>query len=339
MTLAATAGAAAYPEPYDEVQPVPLVTGQRTAVDSLSLTLKSVLEAYGRHTDYDTVACVTGNAFAPAVDKRIACGSFWHLQAPMSTKGLVTAGKVLGFSVEPVAPATDPQAPELVRKALLKGEKVIADGGWNVPEFRGTAGQITSVADDGSLTGTPAFSVSEAVVAEPIDFWILSPSTATLSSWTANHEIIHMAVDRINGNAVYQGCENCRFGVNAIDAMIERMQTVEGFCAPCQESSQNGWMCAADTLRMIDANAVISARVLRQMVKTAPAKAQRGLRRAAGYYTRISLIVKPRLKEEVLRPIMGDLERQRQFAEHVMVPIRKDLSGAGRYLQTVLDNT
>jgi len=111
--------------------------------DSFSLTVQAVAKLLGKGVDYETVAALSSNVFAPCICTGESCTAWWHMYARDRCMDLV--GKALGLRFRrlelPVfeGEMTDARLAEydsacapIVRQAIDNGQVVVTSGGWQV---------------------------------------------------------------------------------------------------------------------------------------------------------------------------------------------------------------
>jgi hypothetical protein len=126
--------------------------------DTFSLTIQAAASLLGREVDYERVYCLSGNAFAPGIDKNEDCTAWWHVQGWMSHLGAETVGAALGLDIKRLdlgpnnlSPADAPEvfqrkalavrkkAAPAIREAMDSGKVVITSSGWRASAPRGAS--------------------------------------------------------------------------------------------------------------------------------------------------------------------------------------------------------
>ncbi len=63
--------------------------------DSFSLAVQSAAKLLGKEADYETIYCLSGNAFAPAIDKLEDCTAWWHVQGWQADQAMETVAEAM----------------------------------------------------------------------------------------------------------------------------------------------------------------------------------------------------------------------------------------------------
>ena len=266
--------------------------GNGMAQDSFCLAVQAAAKLLRREADYETIACLSANAFAPAIDLGEDCTSWWHCQAWQSVRALPIVAECLGLRARRlVVPqfagtAREERAAYLqraaaeMRQAMGAGEVILTDGGWEVKGPHGFvpwcwAGILTEAREDGTILAAALDGHKDNPIAWPAGMWALSTGEATLGGHRADRAMLRVAVARVRGKAPFQRAGRGVYGVDAMDAWIRQMETVPGFCKGCQDRSQKGWTDARGLSQASSAG-------LLQARGEAPGGRRTGVRRCLG---------------------------------------------------------
>jgi hypothetical protein len=309
-----------------------------TAEDSFARTLREAARLLGEQIDLTTLQGTTGNCFAPTVCTGESCMAWWHIQTQHLSRDLVA--RRYGLTLEPLRdvdhlsdpawPEGDPAAQdrwlreyhrvphvETLREAMASGRIVLAANDWDW-KHHGLGwyawGVVVDVRDDATILGAcfngrrdnPLRGVFTALVVGTMDYH-LPPKQCDI-------EALKRAVARIHGNAEpFVSGEEHKFGLDAIDAMIEQMKTVPGYCPECQESAQRGWSCALSNFSQMRNGAVAAAKYLRSLRDSFNDEADEPLLAAAREYDRITELLAPAMDRDSdahVSKTVGTLEGQ-----------------------------
>ena len=354
-------------------QPVVLLDGQAVGAlapialrgfgmeqDTFSLAIQAAARTFGRDVDYETVACLSSNAFAPMVDVGEDCTSWWMNQAWMADRCIDTIGRRVGLSFrrielpeaegnwddEATMAAYRRKIAPILREVMAGGEIIIATG-WRAYQDHGFvpwgwAGIITEARDDGTILGVhPDNGRTDNAIYGPGCLWAVSPAEPTLTAHEADLIVLQHAVDRIRGTGVFARTERAAYGLDGMAAYIEHMRTVPGFCEGCFERAPDrAWTDARDSAWAVSGLAKTAARYLRRRIGTFSVEARPHIEAAARHYDRIVLLLHPALTGEGGRSyqqwINGNLEAQQRHADEVLVPVRAQLAAAGNAMARAL---
>lgn len=341
--------------------------GNACAEDSFAKAVQAAAKLLGRDVDLQTIQALTTNVYAPNIRTCEPCKSWWDVQAQDTAIDLVA--RRIGLKVE-MLPAidhsADPPMPKdkaaerewlrtyyrkpivpAIRKALDAGQVVIAGNEWDfafhsIPWF--AWGIITDAGDDGTILGISFGGRRESPLNYVLNAWVLSPAESTLNAHQADVETLRLAVDRIRGNTQANRADECGskdhyvFGLEAMDAWINAMETIPGFCAECQARG-GGWSDALDNGKLMHNGAVSAASCLRKCADTFPSAARSHLEAAAKQYDRISQLLHPAVTTDdpgYYKTFIGDLAKQKVHADQVLRPVRTALASAGDEMATAL---
>jgi hypothetical protein len=230
------------------------------------------------------------------------------------------------------------QAAAVIHQAIQAGEVVIALSGWDFQgphgfTHWGYAGIVTS-ADPatGAIAGAHLNGhVANPIIYPPDHMWALSRGPVTLAPVDRERAIVALAVCYIRGQKPFQAEYPAVFGLAAMDAWIEHMETVEGYCAPCFDRGENSWHDALENAERLVRGARIAAARLRSVGEA--------MEPAAAHYDRIAELLAPALDVEAptcYKHFIGDLEAQKQHARTVLIPVGEALAAAAEEMERAL---
>ncbi len=334
--------------------------GDGIAQDTLSLAVAAATELLGVPCDYETVCCLTANAFSPAIDPNEDCASWWHVDAGLADRCIETAARALGLSVRPVtAPPKDgmPGLATAVRAAMDQGCVVVTTGGWDTGPARvdgewravgphgfvpwGWAGIVTDAdPESGTITGVHPSGHGDNAIVRSAAMWALSAGAARLSPQRADILCVAQAIARIKGSGPFASGPDGVYGLDAMELWTRQMETVPGFCEPCGRGQRRGWTDAADNSRALAARSQVAAGFLRSCSERAPTPAREHLEAASQRYLAVAALLKPTYGAdgpESYRNLIGDLERQRAHSARVLRPALETLEAAAGHLEAALE--
>ena len=312
--------------------------------DSFVLAVQAAARLFGKETDYDTLTCLAGNAFAPFRNLKEDCTSHCQLEAVHSDRAMATVAGYVGLKARklelPVCegfdvkdadrPAYLQKVATLVREAMDAGEVVIVLQGWQVKGgphgfthwgYAGIATEADSVT--GKMLGAHLNGHKDNPIHHVAVMWAVAPGEVTLKSPAAEQVMLRQAVDYIRGRGLFAPREAAVYGLAAMDAWINHMQTVKGYCAPCYGRGQQSWHDAMENGERLLRGARIAAKKLRSIGPQYEA--------AAKHYDRISELLAPVKYQEDI----GDLEKQKVHAETVLVPVKAELAAVAEEMEAV----
>lgn len=338
--------------------------GNLTTTDSFSIVMQAACRLLGRSIDPEVIAALSGNSFAPAIRTCEPCKSWWHVQAQERSFDLVT--RYVGLQVQdlpridcsrlPKPPAKEPQrsawfaehlrkpvAPH-IRKALDEGKIVITDREWEPRHhYNGWYGWgiITQASDDGTILGACLNGRCDNPMTETLHCRALSLANPQMDLQQAHVEMLRRATACIRGDGgpVSLG-KTYVYGLVGMDAWIQTMQTVPGFCAECQERSGQGWGGARETAQWVRDGAERVAGYLRKHGNDFPGEARESIAEAAGCYSRIAAMLHPAIDgqdEECYKTFVGNLDLQRKHVGETLLPVRDELTRAAEHMERALD--
>ncbi len=333
--------------------------GDGMAEDSVALAVAAAARVLGcSETDREQVWYLSGNAFAPVVNRGEDCTSWWHVEAQWGDRGLDNAAAALGLVAErvalPASPADGADAAaeqrrrlacvQPLRDALAGGAVLVSLGGWEASTPHGFvpwgwAGIITAVLDDGSILGACLNGRRDNPLRHPATVWALRRGSAPASARDSHRRALQLGLARLRGEAPFAAQGKACFGLAAMDAWILQMRTVPGFCPGCQEGGQKGWSDALDNARWLAAAARLTAAGLRTSAEAIPEPCREAVLAAAAHYGRMGVRLQPTLNGQGAEPFaafVGNLAKQQAFAETVLRPIRTELGLAAADLETAL---
>jgi len=337
--------------------------GDGMACDTLALGLQAAARVLGREVDYETAACLTGNAFSLAINPNEDCASWWHVESDLSDRCLEAAARALGLGARPVPPVLggDGEAnmqalAANVRQLMDAGCVVLTTGGWDTGLQQvdgkwaatgphgfvpwGWAGIITQAnPQDGTILGAHPNGYSDNRIVRAAAMWALTVGSEPLSPLAADLLTLSAAIDRVRGRNAFARASSAVYGLDAMDLWIHQMETVPGFCASCQDGEQRGWTDALDNARAMRGRATAAAACLRAMVLRAPGDAHPQIQAAAMEYETIAALLAPSAADSgdgSCKGFVGDLGRQKAHATAVLRPARDALARAADAMELAL---
>jgi len=327
--------------------------------DSFSLALVAATKLLGKDADYESVYCLSSNAFAPAIDAGESCAAWWHMYGGDS--GLDILSGRLGLKVAPFdIPAGDftptPEdsqedfgrkivaqrkaAAPVLQKAMNEGHVLLTVNGWQVRTERGLVpwcwwGIITEARDDGTILGAQMNGYRD----NPLDFvgkcYAVYPAEPALGPHEADMKMLQRAVERIRGRKPEPHGDKLRLGLDAMDVWIAQMGKVP-FCPDCNDKS---WTCAINNSQTTSAGATAAASYLRKCKSAFSPQAQEHIETAAACYDRIVKLLAPSMTGQGgphCRDFVGDPEKQKAHVETVLKPVKAELAAAAEAMEKAL---
>ena len=375
ITLASiqTAAAAQPPPPKGEPESTALpdystldLKGNGHTQDSFSLAVQAAAGLLGMDADYQAIYCLSGNAFAPAIDRGEDCTAWWHVQGWQADEAMDTVAAALGLhaarlELPPNGFSAADSQDEFARKALIArkgcaaivrsemddGSVVMTDGGWRIQMQEGFTpwcwwGIVTGATEDGDLRGACLGAHPGKALGfrdRPLDYlggsWAISPGEATLGADQVDAAVLEQAVARIRGTGPYAATERPAYGLDAMDEWIAQMAELP-FCTACAHAGPPGMAgCAVNNAQTSLAGATAAAAYLRERAPSFDAGAQVHVQAAAGHYDRISELLGP-ATWGLYRGILDDPEQQRAHADTVLAPVRGELVAAVEEMEKAL---
>ncbi|MHC4984790.1 MAG: hypothetical protein ACYTFO_01410, partial [Planctomycetota bacterium] len=327
---------------------------------SVSACIQAAARALGKDPDLETILCLSSNAFAPSLNAGEDCTSWWMNQGNRGLRCIDTVAKSVGLDARPVDlpdftgdhrnPADvkehHQRVAEIIRERMAAGEIIVTPGGWRARQEHGFvpwcwAGIITEAREDGTILGACLSGRTDNILEDVYSLWAISPAEPTLSAHEADVIALQQAVDRIRGTGRFAAAGNARYGLDAMDAYIEHMRTVPGFCEGCFERAPDrAWTDARDSASAVYHNAEVAASYLRRRIGTFGVEARPHIEEAARRYDRIASLFRPSFEGYGARPyqewINGDLEPQQRHARVVLVPVRTHLAAAADAMERAI---
>lgn len=362
-TSGARAPAPAKPGPFT-------LNGNAQQRDSMALALVAAGQAFGRSIDVTEATCRLGNAFAPGIDRKEDCASHMQVEGRLQDRALPAAAAAFGLGCERIAfpdrEGTSDDAQACLRHRQVAaatvaglqaaGRVVVVTGGWEIGGPHGFrhwahAGILTS-ADPvaGILLGAhpqgdqdnPLRFISQAgyeTAGRGLHAWALAPAAVAAPDDLAT---LRLAIDRIRGRGCFVDDGRDVFGLAAMDWWIDLMRREAGFCAPCWGRSKEGKvpMDARDNVVRLHLGAQEAVAFLRACGSRLPDAVRPHLDQAAGCYGRISALLAPVVAKDgpgSYRMLLGDLTRQQQHADAVLVPVREALAEVAGHLERAVE--
>ncbi|HUW30398.1 MAG TPA: hypothetical protein VM223_02170, partial [Planctomycetota bacterium] len=247
--------------------------------DSFSLTVQAAAKLLRKDVDYETVAALSSNVFAPCLFTGESCTAWWGMYERGRCMDLV--GKALGLKFRKLELPElrsdftnarlieyDRSCAPIVRQAMENGEIVLTEGGWEGGPYGFVPwcwwGIITDVRDDGTVVGATLNGKLDVPISGLYASWAVSPAEPRRNSHKADVLALLNAIARIRADREpfdpFRPGDKYAFGIDAMDLWIAQMGRVP-FCPGCKDKS---WTCANDNARMITANSRAAASWLRQ---------------------------------------------------------------------------
>ena len=337
--------------------------GNVCAEDSFSTVLAAAARLLGKDVDDALVRALSTNPFAPAIRVTEPCTSWWHIQAQERCLDLVAQALGLSVAAMPdVDHSEDPPFPDsdearcqhmanywrqpyvaAINQALEAGSVVVTPREWD-PSHHGNGwygwGIVVEAREDGTILGACLNGRRDNPMVSAAQCRVLSVAVPSLTREEAEWEMLRRAVRRIRGEGtLFAATEEFVFGVDAVDAWIEHMSTVVGFCEECQQRGGRGWTDAKDNGIMLLRDAEFAAAYLRSRHMAFPEIVHAPLDGAMKCYERIAELIRPAVTGEggeSYQQFVGDLAKQNAHADNVLKPIRVELAEAGRYIELAL---
>lgn len=318
--------------------------------DAVSLALQAAGRLFDVETDYDTLACLTANAFAPALNRGEDCLSHWMVEGCVAEQNLPLAARHLGLRAErlllPAFTGSNGNEDDLRRYrqaaapfvvgALHDGAVVLTTGGWDIRGPRGfvhwgLAGLVTEADLEGDLVGAHLWGARKHPVKYPAAMWALRAAGGPRPVAELAVEAMRQGVDRIRGRGRYAPTESFVYGLAAMDLWMDRMGNAPGYCAPCFGRIGVKAGDAANNAQRFSNLSKTAARFLRsQGERYEP---------AARHYDRIVELLTPALtgrEDERYAAFLGDMDKQRAHVASVLAPVRAELAAAADALEAAL---
>ncbi|MHC4561394.1 MAG: M56 family metallopeptidase [Planctomycetota bacterium] len=331
-------------------------TGQSN--DTLSLALVAAAKALGRDADFESVVCLSSNAFAPMLDAKETCTAWWIGQAWQADRCIQTVAGRLGLRIRKLdLPAAEGgwnddnamaahrrKIAPILREAMDGGEVIITTGGWDRPEgslmIWCWAGIITEARDDGTILGACINGRTDNPIYHAYTMYAVSAAEPTLSAHEADLVMLQQAINRIRGAERFESDDRSRYGLAAMDVWAEQMRKVP-YCDPCQKSNPDRGPagCAASSAGPLYVGAESAASYLRRRIGTFNVEARPHVEAAARHYDRIYLLLHPALTGQGGRNysrIIANQQLQNAHADNVLVPVRAHLAAAANAMERAL---
>ena len=334
--------------------------------DSFSLAVQAAGRLLGKRPDYETIYCLSSNAFSPAIDLGENCTAWWHVQGWQGDKAMEAVASRIGLRAERLELPPDNLSPKdskavferkalehrkacakLLREKIDAGAVVLTSGGWKVRTKEGFApwcwwGIITKATDDGDIRGACLGASPGRAVGfrdRPLDYlghcWALSPAKPALTAHQADLKMLEQAVARIRGKGPFKADKRTTYGLDAMDEWVKQMAKVP-FCTSCAHAGPKGMAgCAVNNAQTTLAGARVAASYLRKRKGALPDKAQPHLEAAAKHYDRIVELLKP-ATWGFYRRVLNDAEKQKAHAENAFRPVKAALAAAADAMEKAL---
>ena len=326
--------------------------GHCMKADTFSLSMHAAAELLGRPVDYETVLAASSNPFSLALCPKENCTAWWHMYQRGVCMDFV--GQALGLELrrldlptvgmEPNLPPdrlaevtarTRREIGPILRREMEAGAVLITEGGWQVTGGRHGFipwchwGVVTAASDQELCGATLPGNSLQGHWDTPLEYvdtvYSVRIAGDAMDPSAARTEVLRLAAARIHGRSIPFRRDDVAFGLEGMDLWIRQMKQVKFFCEVCGDK---GWRCAQSTANAAVSGAQAASAWLREQAGLEPAMAE-PLTRAADAYGRISQRFGPALgKEGGYQQIAGDLARQDEHAQTVLLPIREDLAQA-----------
>ncbi len=195
---------------------------------SLALALDDILRHFGRFSDYDWLAALTGESFTFTANDS-ECAAWWP--GGLAGDYLGDVCKASGLVVRQVFDADDSTDPlPVIRGELAQGQVVLVQGGW--PEHRYSFWGIATGYNDSTnqVTGYTLDAASELPLTGTVyEAYVLSPSAR---GWDGTEELVRQVLQQVleaNQTRVPTGWKS---GIDAYDQLIVSLEQVP-FCPTC----------------------------------------------------------------------------------------------------------
>lgn len=334
--------------------------------DSFSLVICEAARLLGREADYETVYCLSSNAFAPAIDLGENCTAWWHVQGRQADKAMNTVADARGLRPERLEMPShglnpDDSKEELERKALIARKKcaaivqrkmevgavVITDGGWRIRAEEGFTpwcwwGIITGSSEDGTICGACLGAnprKAQGFRDRPLDYvggsWAITRGESSPDPERLYPIMLRQAIERIRGSGPYTAAERPVYGLDAMDAWLSQMVKVP-FCTACAHAGPKGMAgCAVNNVETTRAGAQAAASYLRRIAPDQTEGARSHLDQAAVHYERIVELLTP-ATWAFYREMLNDAQKQKAHAESTLEPVRAELVAAADAVEQAL---
>lgn len=324
--------------------------------DSFCLAIQEAARVLGKKIEYETLLALTTNAFAPGFDTGNHCKELWVANAWVSHFGpLDNTWAHLGLSVEPLAflqaegepDEEDAREVKQIREAMAQGKVVVACGGWEHRKGRWVepwwAGIVTDVTEEGVVLGAHlnGRKDNELVDFPQDEFLAVSLAEPSLGVKEMNASLLRAAVARVRAQGEhFKKTEFTAFGLDAMDEWIGQMTREPHFCPACREKKGEGWQSAFTVARAALHRSQVAAHFLRERLTSFPKPAGPYVERAAEHYEAIVTLLRPATSgegEDHYRAFIGDLDKQKEHAEKVLIPVKNELTKAADEIEKAVE--
>lgn len=321
--------------------------------DSFCLAIEASGRLLGKEIEYERLLAMTSNAFAPGFDTGNVCKELWVVQGWVSHIGVTgPLWRALGLRCEAIhlpQRAKDPNAErqrhlaaaQVIRDTMGRGMVVVTSGGW---EHRKQfvepwwAGIVTEVTPEGDVLGAHLNGRTDNVLADLTPGEMFAVSLPETSDETPSDavELLRVAVARSRAEGVFKKGPYTAFGIDAMDEWITQMRDVQFFCPPCQENKGGGWESAALVGRSVIQRSRAAARYLREFAGAIPQSTRSFIEAAAEHYDAMVDLLLPAVTKEGYKEIVGDIDKQKEHADKVLVPVKNELAKAADEMEKTL---
>ena len=332
--------------------------------DSFSLAFQTAATRLGVDVDYDTLACLSTNAFSPAVNPAEDCGAWWHVEGSLGDRAIDLVAKSLGLRAQrltlpPLPASADTQQQTQARfiahrracadtlaQAMERGI-VLAPGGWELSSASGFVpwgwwGIITRIDSNNDPRGAclpanpnnPVGLRDHPMAHVPENLWLLTKGDNPIDPQQARRAALELAVQRIRGQGAFKAAKDALYGLDAVDAWIQRMSPTP-FCTPCADKS---WTCALNNGHTTISAATSAARWLRHIAPDAPAASRPHLEAAAKHYDNVAQLLHPATHGKGSDHYAALLATPARQADHAktLQQLRTELSAVANALEKAL---
>jgi hypothetical protein len=331
--------------------------GNGMVEDSFARALCAAGTLLGRPADYATVSCRLTNPFAPGIDPGEDCLSHWCVEGKMCGVAAEAVAASVGLHLRrlavPEMPCPDPdgkrpavriETARIIRQAMDAGQIVIAVDGWQATGPHGFthwawSGIVTEAREDGTLLGMHLNGHGDNPITDTDLFCAVSLAQTKPSELEADLAMLRTAADRIAGKGAFASTRRRVWGLNAMDAWIERMRQDEGFCTHCHKGSKRGWADADTNARRMHAMALVLADHLTRRRDVYPVAVRRYVDDLVRRYRGIADLLKPALAGDggqKFEQFIGDMNKQRAYASDVLMRVRREIERVGKTIEAAL---
>ena len=331
--------------------------------DHFSLAVQAACKLLGKDVDYEKVACISTNTFAPTVHMTESKCWWTSMYGRDTSLDLLCSALGLSFRKLEVQGADMPPYPDgkeaqkrwlldqrlrhvpHIQEAQAAGEVVLIWREWITRGQHGFVpwawwGIVTEARDDGTVLGATCNGYADNPLGHLAGLYALGDSSPTLSEEDADTEMLRRAMHRIRAEEQPYGSDDqFRHGLSGMDALIEQMPVVP-YCHECHESAPDRvWTCVHSAHLPIYGGAKTAAKYLEARWEDLPAPVSRSAKMVGECYDRIDLLMTPAMAGEGsdhCRAFTGDPQKQKEFADTVLRPVRAEMAEAADEIEKAL---